>query len=233
MKKKDGIRKSERYVSYDPDGKKHIRVISYGKKVKNNEPYVEHPAIKKLFRKGNDNLEDYFPAFPFRRSGLERADGCLHYSPECKESLEKKFGLHPPLTKKELAVIDKTVGSREISDIKCFLIQECNVQNVVGLNWDEILEHLRYYQRSSRETRKKRGHDILNNEVEDYLKTSKYAPGIAGQTIANYINVKDAGKYKAEKRQGVEGTKAYQKYLRQQQEQGKRCKKNKHKKKII
>ncbi len=61
--------------------------------------------------------------------------------------------------------------------------------------------------------RDKDGRGILDKEVEDYLKKMKYEDGATGQKIADYINIKDAGKYKAVKRQGVEGTKAYQEYL--------------------
>ena len=80
--------------------------------------------------------------------------------------------------------------------------------------------------------RDKDGRGILDKKVEDYLKKMKYEDGATGQKIADYINIKDAGKYKAVKRQGVEDTKAYQEYLRQKlQEQGKKSKKNKRKKK--
>ncbi len=153
MGKKDEIRKSETFVNYDAEGKKIIRTYSFGRKVKKNEPNVEDNVFKKL-RENSKNLKEYFPAYPFR-SGLQKADGFLHYSPMCEKSLIKSIGgfqLH--LTQAELAIIDKTVGSRKLSDIKCFLIQKCNNQNTESLSWNDILDNLKFWLKQTNSQRK-------------------------------------------------------------------------------
>lgn len=109
------------------------------------------------------------------------------------------------------------------------LIKQTLTENPVGT--EQKTKPVKESEKLPKRGRDKDGRGILDKEVEDYLKEMKYEPGIAGQKIANYINIKDVSKYNAVKRQGVEGTETYQKYLRQQQEQGKKCKKNKRKKK--
>jgi len=151
--KKNEIRKSETFVNYDAEGKKIIRIYSFMRKVKKNEPNVEDIVLKKL-RENSKNLKEYFPAYPFR-SGLQKADGFLHYSPMCEKSLiESIGGFQLPLTQAELAIIDKTVGSRELSDIKCFLIQKCNNQNTESLSWNEILDNLKFWFKQTNSQRK-------------------------------------------------------------------------------
>ncbi|MCX5632181.1 MAG: hypothetical protein NTW93_00660 [Phycisphaerae bacterium] len=153
MGKKDEIRKSETFVNYDAEGKKIIRIYSFARKVKKNEPNVEDNVFKKL-RENSKNLKEYFPAYPFR-SGLQKADGFLHYSPMCEKSLIKSIGgfqLH--LTQAELTIIDKTVGSRKLSDIKCFLIQKCNNQNTESLSWNDILDNLKFWLKQTNSQRK-------------------------------------------------------------------------------
>ena len=153
MEKKDEIRKSETFVNYDAEGKKIIRIYSFMRKVKKNEPNVEDNVFKKL-KENSKNLKEYFPTYPFR-SGLQKADGFLHYSPMCEKSLIESIGgfqLH--LTQAELAIIDKTVGSRELSDIKCFLIQKCNNQNTKSLSWNDILENLKFWLKQTNSQRK-------------------------------------------------------------------------------
>ena len=88
----------------------------------------------------------YFPMYPFK-SRLSAADKYLYFTPD-HTSLEicqkAGGGLVIPLTKEQLEIIDRTVGSRKLSGIKCFLIQKCNVQNVTGINWNDILDHLEF-----------------------------------------------------------------------------------------
>jgi len=165
MKKKDEIRKSETFINYDAEGKKIIRIYSFMRKVKKNEPNVEDIVLKKL-RENSKNLKEYFPTYPFR-SGLQKADGFLHYSPMCEKSLiESIGGFQLPLTQAELAIIDKTVGSRKLSDIKCFLIQKCNVQDPLNWSWPDIIEALSLNSGKVLTDKEKNGGNKLKLSVE-------------------------------------------------------------------
>jgi hypothetical protein len=92
-------------------------------------------------------ISRYFPTYPFK-SKLDRADDFLYFTPDHTESeIIRKAGggIRVPLEEKELELIDHTVKTRNLSDIKCFLIQKCHVQNVADLSWMDILNHLRFW----------------------------------------------------------------------------------------
>jgi len=54
------------------------------------------------------------------------------------------------LTKTQLEVINRVVGSENMSHIKSCLIQNCNVPNPTKLTWREILAHLEVYLHSQK-----------------------------------------------------------------------------------
>ena len=54
------------------------------------------------------------------------------------------------LMKKELEVINRAVGSLNMSHIKSSLIQRCNVPDPTNLTWGEILAHLEVYLHSQK-----------------------------------------------------------------------------------
>lgn len=54
------------------------------------------------------------------------------------------------LMKKELEVINRAVGSLNMSHIKTFLIQKCNVPDPTNLTWRQILAHLEVYLHSQK-----------------------------------------------------------------------------------
>ena len=117
-------------------------------------------------------LQRYFPMYPFK-SKLDRVDDFLYFSPDHTEAeiLQKAGGgLQIPLTQKQLEIIDQTVKTRNITNIKCFIIQKCNVQNVVDLSWDDILGHLKFWLTSRQEQlSKKTGGKAGGRKTEDVL----------------------------------------------------------------
>ena len=67
-------------------------------------------------------------------------------------AIDKVFSENPEevafnqrLTKKELEVINRAVGSLNMNHIKSFLIQRCNVSDPMDFTWREILSHLDVY----------------------------------------------------------------------------------------
>ena len=64
----------------------------------------------------------------------------------------------------------------------------------------------------------KRGGNLLEKEVKEYLDNINWAPGHRSSRMARAINTQDTGKYRPTSRQAVEGTKIYVEYKSKQKE---------------
>jgi len=78
--------------------------------------------------------------------------------------------------------------------------------------------------------RDKEGHGILDKEVEDYLKSWNYKPGITTKEIADAINKQDANVYSDTSEPSVRQTNAWKNY-RKKYYKSTKSKRKKHKKK--
>lgn len=97
------------------------------------------PSIKRMAKGRKIDVWTH----PFK-CGLNSArDEVISETPE-------KVAFNQRLTKMQLGVINCAVGSENMSDIKSFLIQKCNVPDPTNLAWTEILSHLKVYLHSQK-----------------------------------------------------------------------------------
>ena len=120
------------------------------KERKKKSKLLEIDSLKK-------QCKPFFPMYPFK-SRLRFADELLYFTKDHTdlEIIEKAGGgIQIPLKAKELELIEQVIGSRKTFDIRCFLIQKCNVQNVIDLSWKEVLQHLSFWLKAANKKNKK------------------------------------------------------------------------------
>ena len=80
---------------------------------------------------------------PFKCGLSSATDEVISENPE-------KVAFNQRLTKTQIEVINRAVGSESMGHIKSFLIQTCNVPDPTNLTWREILAHLEVYLHSQK-----------------------------------------------------------------------------------
>ena len=97
------------------------------------------PSIKRMAKGRKIDVWTH----PFKCGLSAATDEVISENPE-------KVAFNQRLTKMELEVINKAVGSLNMSHIKSFLMQRCNVPDPMNLTWREILAHLEVYLHSQK-----------------------------------------------------------------------------------
>jgi hypothetical protein len=119
------------------------------------------PSIKRMAR----GRKIHIWTRPFKCGLSAATDEVISENPE-------KVAFNQRLTKIELEVINKAVGSLNMSHIKSFLMQRCNVPDPMNLTWREILAHLEVYlhsQKAEQAAETKQNSSPTKRERESWL----------------------------------------------------------------